>query len=90
MAWLAWLNATAAMKIAKTGSPISRPISRNPGGALSRTPPPPGWRRPRAATPSRHTTIHQSAMPVPVRAISAPTTRFAARKPTEPRPRAWP
>ena len=32
-------------------------------------------------------TIHQSATAEPVRAISAPTMRLAARKPAEPRPR---
>ena len=52
-------------------------LSPNPGGARSRTPPPPGCRSPSAATPTRQTTIHQSAIPVPALTISAPTTRFA-------------
>ena len=46
-------------------------------------------RRTSATTPARQPTIHQSAMPDPVRAISAPTIRLAARKPMEPRPRDW-
>ena len=87
MAWLAWMKAKTAMKSAKTGFITSRPISRRSGGTWPSTVRSPGWPAERTTSAAMQATMHQSAMPEPVRAISNPTPRLAARKPSEPMPR---
>ncbi len=77
------------MKRAKTGFITSRPISRSCGGICPCTRWAPGWFQTRAISAAMQPTIHQSTIPDPVAAISAPIARLAPRYPIEPTPRAW-